>query len=154
MARPVHLIVYNSPLFPAHWALWVPSQANADKGKRIHVEGDAATGFTLSFDRHYDVTQEPRRHAVLLVDEVDPGHVVDDAPGDGSDREPRDALETVAAGVPPPGPSLVSAASRSRGAKVEIKNCQTWLVDVVRALHKEGIFGSRAVEVILTAPKN
>ncbi|KAI0487005.1 hypothetical protein F4859DRAFT_323967 [Xylaria cf. heliscus] len=156
MARTIYLIVYNSPLFPAHWALWIPTEESPTIGKRIHVEGDAATGFQLSFDRNYDRTQDSRKHEIIALAEVEAAHVTD-TPGDGSntvDREPRDAIEIVAATVPPPGPSLMSAARQTRGTKVEIRNCQTWLVDVVSELHKEGIFDSKAVEVIKTAPKN
>ncbi|KAI0867085.1 hypothetical protein F4860DRAFT_18185 [Xylaria cubensis] len=156
MTRTIYLIVYNSPLFPAHWALWIPSQENQTIGKRIHVEGDAATGFQLSFDRNYDKTQDSRKHEIIILAEVDDGHVID-TPGDGSnnvDREPKDAIESVAVKVPPPGPSLLSVA-RTRGTKVIIKNCQTWLVDVVSALHQEGIIlDSKAVEIIKNAPKN
>ncbi|KAI0448216.1 hypothetical protein F4803DRAFT_545740 [Xylaria telfairii] len=155
MIRTIYLIVYNSPLFPAHWAIWIPSQENLAIGKRIHVEGDAATGFQLSFDRNYDKTQDSRKHEIVVLAEVHAKHVVD-TPGSGSntvDREPKDGIESIAAKVAPPGPSLMSA-SRTRGTKVEIKNCQTWLMDVVNALHKEGIFDSKAVEVIQAAPKN
>ncbi|KAI1122981.1 hypothetical protein F5Y10DRAFT_252791 [Nemania abortiva] len=110
MSRAIYLIVYKSPLFPAHWALWVPSEADPNIGKRIHAEGDAATGFRLSFDRNYDIIHESRKLEVLTLAEVAAGHVAD-TPGDGVnsvDTEPRDAVETVAAKVPTPGPSLVS----------------------------------------------
>ncbi|KAI0912565.1 hypothetical protein F4823DRAFT_178302 [Ustulina deusta] len=156
MSRTIYLIIYKSPLFPAHWALWVPSEADPTIGKRIHAEGDAATGFRLSFDRNYDITQESRKHETLALAEVGAGLVLD-TPGDGVnsvDAEPRDAVEIVAANVPPPGPSLVSSSASSRGTRVEIKNCQTWLFEVVSALHVEGILDGQAVEVIKTAPKN
>ncbi|KAI1295278.1 hypothetical protein F5Y03DRAFT_371858 [Xylaria venustula] len=156
MPRKIYLIVYKSPLFPAHWALWVPSKAKPNIGKRIHAEGDAATGFRLSFDRNYNITQDSRKYEVLTLAEIEQDLVLD-TPGDGTnsvDAEPRDAVETVAAKVPPPGRSLVSSSSSSRGTKVQIKNCQTWLAEVVGALHKEGMLDSRAVEIIKTAPKN
>jgi len=40
------------------------------------------------------------------------------------------------------------------GSKVEIKNCQTWLADVVSALYEKEIVDSNVVEIIRTAPKN
>ncbi|KAI0973578.1 hypothetical protein F4678DRAFT_425193 [Xylaria arbuscula] len=156
MSRTIYLIIYKSPLFPAHWALWVPSEANPNIGKRIHAEGDAATGFRLSFDRNYDITQDPRKYEILALAEIERDLLLD-TPGDGANRvdaEPRDAVETVAAKVPPPGPSLISSTATSCGTKVQIKNCQTWLVEVVSVLHDEGALGSKAVEVIKTAPKN
>lgn len=111
MTRTIYLIVYSSPLFPAHWAIWIPSQGSQTVGKRIHVEGDVATGFQLSFDRNYDKTQDSRKHEIIVIGEVETGHVMD-TPGNGSntvDREPKDAIESIAAKVPPPGPSLMSA---------------------------------------------
>ncbi|KAI0202824.1 hypothetical protein F4808DRAFT_419991 [Astrocystis sublimbata] len=168
MTRTIYLIIYNNPLFPAHWALWIPSPspspATTTTGKRIHIEGDAATGFQLSFDRAYDTKFESRKYKIIFLAEVDDIHVSDDDDDntprdDGSntvvDQEPQDTLERIAASVPPPEPSLVSAADRgTRGTKVEIKNCQTWLVDVVDALHNAGIFDSSAVQTIRNAPKN
>ncbi|KAI3325534.1 hypothetical protein HD806DRAFT_490608 [Xylariaceae sp. AK1471] len=157
MPRTIYLIVYNSPLFPAHWALWIPSLENPNIGKRIHAEGDVATGFQLSFDRNYDQTQESRSYKVLVLAEVESHHVVDTPANEinSVDRDPKDDIETVASRVPIPGPSLTSSAARTaRGTKVDIKNCQAWLVDVVDALHREGIFDSNAVEVIKMAPKN
>ncbi|KAI0418960.1 hypothetical protein F5X98DRAFT_97036 [Xylaria grammica] len=156
MSKTIYLIVYKSPLFPAHWALWVPSAADANVGKRIHAEGDAAAGFRLSFDRNYDIREESRKHEVLAVGDVRADLLID-TPGNGvngADSEPQDAVETVAARVPPPGPSLVSAAERARGTRVEIKNCQSWLTEVVSALHDDGILDNNAVEMIKTAPKN
>ncbi|KAI0454653.1 hypothetical protein F5B21DRAFT_474584 [Xylaria acuta] len=47
MNRTIYLTLYNIPLFPAHWAIWTPSRENPTIGKRIHVEGDAATSFQL-----------------------------------------------------------------------------------------------------------
>ncbi|TGJ79164.1 hypothetical protein E0Z10_g9601 [Xylaria hypoxylon] len=156
MPKTVYLIIYKSPLFPAHWALWIPSEADPNIGKRIHAEGDAATGFRLSFDRNYDIRQESRKHETLVVAKVGAGHLID-TPGNGVnsvDTEPMDAVETVAAKVLTPGTSLVPSTTSTRGTRVEIRNCQTWLMEVVNALHEEGIFDSNAVEVIKTAPKN
>ncbi|KAJ8119859.1 hypothetical protein O1611_g10516 [Lasiodiplodia mahajangana] len=146
----------RNPLFPAHWAMWVPSEADPHIGKRIHAEGDAATGFRLSFDRNYDIRLESRRYTTVTLAKVRADYVAD-TPGDGvnsADTEPRDAVETVAAKIPPPGRSLVSAAAGNRRTKVQIKNCQTWLIEVVNALHKQGILDSEAVEAINNAPKN
>jgi hypothetical protein len=44
--------------------------------------------------------------------------------------------------------------ARGTNCKVDIKNCLTWLAEVVDALHEKGIFHDSAVEVIETAPKN
>jgi hypothetical protein len=45
MPHKVYLLVYPSPLFPVHWALWIPSDridgAGTTLGKGIHVTGRA-----------------------------------------------------------------------------------------------------------------
>ncbi|KAI0111285.1 hypothetical protein GGR51DRAFT_72408 [Nemania sp. FL0031] len=156
MSRTISLIIYKSPFFPAHWAMWVPSEANQDIGKRIHIEGDVANGFKLSFNRNYNIKEDSRKKEVLRLAEVG-ADLIADTPGNGLDSvdtESKDEVERVAADVPPPGPSLVSAATRNRGTKVEIRNCQTWLTEVVGKLHEEGIFDSNAVIVVNAAPKN
>jgi hypothetical protein len=49
MTCTVYLIVYNSPLFPAHWGLSTPSLHNLTIGKFFNAEGDAANGFEITF---------------------------------------------------------------------------------------------------------
>lgn len=113
MPRAIYLIVYNSRLFPAHWALWIPSLSEPDIGKRIHAEGDALTGFQIYFERNYDISTTARAHqAIPLAQVLD--HYVVDVTGDGTcsrDQTAHDRIEQVALGIPPPGASLVSATS-------------------------------------------
>ncbi|KAI1093219.1 hypothetical protein F5B19DRAFT_154075 [Rostrohypoxylon terebratum] len=156
MPRTIYLVVYNSRLFPAHWSLWIPSTSNPNIGTRVHAQGDVATGFEICFERNYDIGQTSRKHEILPLADVDSAHVVD-TPGDGSrsvDQEPRDKLETIALRIPAPGPSLLPFQSRTSGAKVEIKNCQTWLINVIREFHKEGIVDDNALRVIMSAPQH
>ncbi|KAI1451420.1 hypothetical protein F4805DRAFT_103091 [Annulohypoxylon moriforme] len=114
MSRTIYLLVYNSRLFPAHWSLWIPSPENPDVGKRIHAQGDVATGFELCFERNYDKGQTSRRHEILPLADVDSVHIID-TPGDGTrstDQEPKDRLENIVLSVPTPGPSLLPFQSR------------------------------------------
>jgi hypothetical protein len=112
MSRKIYLISYDSPLFPAHWALWIPSASNPSLGKIIHVTGDAAQGFELQFKRNYDISITQRKHHIIPIGSVDNSHIVDgpggrtvtdDVPTEG------DTLEETAAKIPAPAKSLVSA---------------------------------------------
>lgn len=119
MPRKVFLIVYRSPLFPAHWSLWIPSLADPNIGKRIHVTGDVHSGFKHEFVRNHDLRTETRTHVVILIGEVDDRHVVDDDTDlkDGEerfekrDKSPRDHIEEIALSAIAPGPSMNSASS-------------------------------------------
>jgi hypothetical protein len=114
MPRAIHLVVYNSPLFPAHWGLWIPSAADPKVGKFIHATGDAAKGFEISFERNYNISVTRRRHQILPIAQVLDQHVLD-VVGDGSrssDQTAHDYIEQVALSVPAPARSLTSASSQ------------------------------------------
>lgn len=113
MPRPVYLTVYNSPLVPAHWALWVPRASPSNVRKRIHATGDARNGFTVAFERNYDIDATSRTYQLLALVQV-LNHYAVDVTGDGSctpDQTAHDYLEQVAFRIPAPGAKLVSATS-------------------------------------------
>ena len=49
--RTLHVLVYPSPLFAAHWSFWLPYPdtdapgRDSDMGDRIHATGDRLNGF-------------------------------------------------------------------------------------------------------------
>jgi hypothetical protein len=112
--RSVYLLVFRSPIFPAHWALWIPRQDSAHIGKLINTVGDPATGFAHEFQRNF----RPASYAsgatllVLLDNNVRAEHIVDGDVRDEStiDADAVDGVENVALKVPPPGKSLNSVA--------------------------------------------
>ncbi|KAJ7288477.1 hypothetical protein C8J57DRAFT_517703 [Mycena rebaudengoi] len=152
--REIYLIIYHSPLFPAHWALWIPLPSDSDRGKRVHVTGDAAGGFAHEFSRNYRRSEDSRRHSVVLLGEVPDEWVVDDSPGpeNAVDTEPQDELERVALGVPAPGKTLRVARGASSG-RAQILNCQSWIHEYVAALEKAGA-GTGLVDAIRVARVN
>jgi hypothetical protein len=122
MPRTVYLVIYNSPLFPAHWGLWIPSADKTGLGKFLHTPGDAANGFETVFERNYDLSATTRSHQVMELAQVLDRYVVD-VKGDGSraqDQIAHDYLEQVVLSVPAPGPSLVSATSQVR----DLSSCE------------------------------
>lgn len=108
MTRDIYLIVYHSPLFPAHWALWIPSANNSQIGKKLHVFGDVANGFEHEFQRNYNPFNDQLKHSLVLLAEVEEKNVVD-VPGDGSqtsDKNAMDDIERVALATLAPSKSL------------------------------------------------
>jgi len=110
MSRPVYLIIYHSPIFAAHWALWIPSYNKnviGQSGKIINVQGSPSDGFVHEFERNYNLSAESRSHSLKLLGWVDPKSILDTACGDHSvDNTPIDALERSALDIQAPGPSL------------------------------------------------
>ncbi|QRV77594.1 hypothetical protein RhiJN_05609 [Ceratobasidium sp. AG-Ba] len=153
--RSVYLLVFRSPVFPAHWALWIPRQDNAKIGKIISAVGDPATGFVHEFQRNFCPSGP---NSMLPVNKIDPKYVAD---GEASldqestiDTNATDELESVALSVPPPEKSLNSVAESGVRRRVAIKNCQTWMRDYVLKLVERGVLDQAAVEIVDSAPKN
>jgi hypothetical protein len=132
ITRTVYLIVYNSPLFPVHWGLWIPSLHNPAIGKFLNAEGDAANGFEIIFQRNHtldaDATSRPRQ--CLPLAEVADCHVldVDGDGGEGADSTARDELERVLLSVPAPGKSLLQVSEN--GSKVRHFTFRSFLLRV------------------------
>ncbi|KAF8849423.1 hypothetical protein BDZ45DRAFT_634364 [Acephala macrosclerotiorum] len=161
--RPVYIVSYSSPRFPAHWALWVPSYDAETKvagnvGKRIHVVGDARSGFNHQFKRNYDVSMTTRPNSVHFIGWTDAANIADGAnSGDiVEDTTATDVIEEWALNVAAPGPSLRSGGSSSSGprTRVQIQNCQTWLRELVAKLVENNIFADDALEKLDAVPKN
>lgn len=127
-SRRISILIFPSPLFPAHWSLFIasPSPTTESIGTRIHVHGDAKAGFAHEFVRGYDVSRS------TLGDKLVPLGVVDEAvlaegKGEGEgcqehdgvqtetrDVDARNELERIALSVPAPGPSLNSVQHQAR----------------------------------------
>ncbi|KAG9086522.1 hypothetical protein FS749_003599 [Ceratobasidium sp. UAMH 11750] len=154
--RSVYLLVFRSPVFPAHWALWVPRLDDPHAGKIISAVGDPSTGFAHEFQRNFSPASPNSMLPVLLSNAVDPKHIVDGEVGLEStiDADATDSLEEVALMVPPPGKSLNSVEDSGTRRRVAIKNCQTWMSEYVGKLVERGILDASAVGVLNDAPKN
>lgn len=96
MTSVLNLIVYHSPLFAAHWALFLPSPTNSTSGRRIHADGSPASGFEVLFEE-YDLTQCTQSYEGIELGAVE---IID--------------LERVARSIEAPKKSLVSASGSVR----------------------------------------
>lgn len=68
--RTLSLLSYTpSPLFPAHWSLWVPNLGGTE-GTRLHVTGDTRNGFIHEFERNYNPNEDGRRPWMKAVAKI------------------------------------------------------------------------------------
>ncbi|KAF2210191.1 hypothetical protein CERZMDRAFT_91194 [Cercospora zeae-maydis SCOH1-5] len=129
-------------------------------GRRIHVAGDRLHGFKLEMIREYDVSKHrgvaSRKFPIGIVpgrylqsseriNGVHSGVAKDEDEGGGFvDNQPRDEFERLCTKVEAPGPSLnpvSQGASGVRGqkGKVEVRDCQYWVREVVHELTIKGM---------------
>lgn len=128
--RSVYLIVFRSPVFPAHWALWIPCADDSSTGKLINAVGDPATGFSHEFQRNFcPASTAGAILTVLLSDCVGARHIVDGPPAlaleSTIDADAVDDLERVALTIPPPRKSLNSVSTQ------EVRVCTGVYLDSV-----------------------
>ncbi|GLB35867.1 hypothetical protein LshimejAT787_0301550 [Lyophyllum shimeji] len=161
MARDTYLIVYKSPLFAAHWSLFIPfkssSQPDKGVGKIIHAVGSLAEGFTVEFKRHYRPAMDSRSKTFVALGPVAEEYFKDAGDLDAAetvDVSPIDDLERRAMLVPPPGKSLHSASVGGTKTRINVQNCQTWMAQYIDLLVREGVYPDAALVAVKAAPKN
>ncbi|KDN48240.1 hypothetical protein RSAG8_02832, partial [Rhizoctonia solani AG-8 WAC10335] len=140
--RSIYILIFHSRIFPAHWALWIPSPSQPKIGKIINAVGDPSSGFVREIERQFNLANAS-------------GAISTVSAHDSSGPEPVDEVEKIASGISPPEKSLNSAQnSKLPVGRVEIKNCQTWLREFVCALVEHGICEAEAIDVLDRAPRN
>jgi hypothetical protein len=104
MPRAISLLVFPSRLFPAHWALFVPSLESPGSGTFLNARGNSLSGFTIEIEREYVLVDAPM-HKMVLLGEVADKFVVDfDGLGEGQGA--RNRLEEMVLSVGAPTGSL------------------------------------------------
>lgn len=105
----LYLLCYiPSPLFHAHWSIFIPEQANYQRGTVINVRGDPLNGFVHEFERGYIPSEDPdkppfmTRLGAARDTLVRPHHYMEA----GIDVVAHTELERLALSIPAPGPSL------------------------------------------------
>lgn len=129
-----HLLCYvPSPLFPAHWSLWIAYAGTSGRGTRIHVTGDALNGFQHDFDPWYDPKTDDRHPKVINLGFIDalslpPAENVGECLYgiDGDSLRTCTALELLSWAVPAPGPSLRSSDSAAVYFPCSAQASLTW----------------------------
>lgn len=174
--RILYVLIPPSPLFAAHWSLFIPDASSFDAaskpyqepkiGRRIHVSGDRLNGFTLEIVRDYDVKMHrgARQYPIATIPSASlessgsssqgsaPHLQKDEDEGGGYvDNRALDEFERICVEVEAPGPSLNrvsgSVAGNGKRARVEVRDCQWWVRQVVLALEARGILATLSSDI-------
>ncbi|CAK46086.1 hypothetical protein An12g03130 [Aspergillus niger] len=152
----LELHIFNGHPFKDHWAYWISSPDDPRVGVKIHATGDVRNGFVFEIKRSHDLRTSPdipiKRIPLQWVD----GRYLDQGKMFNGGLEkienlPVCAFEEVLSKVKVPGKSLNSVNSDGElvgarvGRKVVQRDCQTWIVESMGQLVREGIVG-RGVE--------
>jgi hypothetical protein len=111
----ISLLCYlPSPLFHAHWAVFVPDQARPRCGTVLNVRGDPLNGFVHEFQRGYIPSEDPEKPPTVLELGTIAACLVRPEKGapDGIDATACSQLERLALSIDAPGKSLGRGASR------------------------------------------
>lgn len=102
--RTIYLILQrNASPQRAHFAIWVPSATEPEKGTLINVVGAPMVGYELQFERNHRPAVTTQNHEVVPIGQVHSDHIADSLNDDGRvDCDPKGNLEIAAAQVPPP----------------------------------------------------
>ena len=107
--RDIKLIVYFSPLFPAHWALFIPTAVNPDVSKIIHTTRDVLKRFKVKFKRGYNEAATNHQKEVMNLCTVNGTHI--NVLQRSMNKRLINDIKRKAAAIPAPGKSLRLAGS-------------------------------------------
>jgi hypothetical protein len=163
MSIPIYLARYPSgSLFNDHWALFIPDHTRPSPtcGTLLEVEGDPLNGFVHDVARNCDARQEYYgRHQPVLVElgTVSEQHLEGDvgAVKGMENLEPRSDVERLALSTEPPSKSMRSAGNGKEGTarkRIEVRDCQWWVKEVVKKLITEKILTQEAMSILEQVP--
>ncbi|KAJ5765649.1 hypothetical protein N7520_005208 [Penicillium odoratum] len=145
--RTIYLIKSrDSAAQRAHFAIYVPSEEDDNRGTLIQATGSPKSGYFLEFKRNYSPADSIERYNIFPIGEVDSGHIVDPVPGvNSSDSTPRGDIEVAAKEVPTPGISENFLAPVNNFSN---KRCQEWTMEFICHLVAKGLIGSDAIRAV------
>lgn len=111
----IFLLCYlPSPLFHAHWALFIPNQARPQCGTVLNVRGDPLNGFVHEFERGYIPSEDPEKPPTVLKLGTIAARLIrsEGTAPDGKDTTAYNQLESLALSIDAPGRSLGRGASK------------------------------------------
>ncbi|GLB23197.1 hypothetical protein AtubIFM61612_003785 [Aspergillus tubingensis] len=149
----LELHVFNGHPFKDHWAYWISSPDDPLVGDKIHATGDVRNGFIFEIKRSHNLRTSPdiptKRIPLQWVD----GRYFDKKLMEGPERienVPCCAFERILYEAKVPGKSLNSAGEVGFGVgrRVVQRDCQTWVVESMGSLIKEGVVGREVEEFV------
>lgn len=89
----------------AHFAIFVPSDAQPDRGTLIQAVGAPMTGYVLEFKRNHSPAEDAaENYTVIPIGRVDSANIVDSETAERRvDSEPQGNIEIAASQIPTPG---------------------------------------------------
>ncbi|KAG8162714.1 hypothetical protein KVR01_007192 [Diaporthe batatas] len=153
----IFLLCYlPSPLFHAHWAVFVPDQARPTCGTVVNVRGDPLNGFAHEFERGYIPSEDPEKPPkVLNLGAIAKNLIEFERPvPDGKDATACNQLERLALSVDAPGRSLGRGASKDGRVRLEIRDCQWWVRQLISSMIEQEIISRDAQRVLDDAPQH
>ncbi|KAK5123974.1 hypothetical protein LTR85_002171 [Meristemomyces frigidus] len=154
--RPIYLAISRlNRSQRAHFAIFVPNEADADKdpndrdvtckGTLIHVVGTPMTGFVHEFKRNHDCGQAQPPRTVVNLGSVDAAHISKPSYKTPSgDDIGWGALDKIALQVAAPRKSEDSLAPVD---DLSNRRCQEWTMDYLRRLVEKGYIQSEAIAI-------
>lgn len=102
--RNIFLIVArNAPSQRAHFAIFIPSASDPERGTLINAVGAPMVGYKLEFERIYSPALRHQPYEMISIGRDDSSNVIDYTdPVTSIDSEPRDNIQRAAAEIPPP----------------------------------------------------
>ncbi|QSS66056.1 hypothetical protein I7I51_06907 [Histoplasma capsulatum] len=150
--RNVSLIAYrNAASQRAHFAIFVPTASDQDRGTMIHVVGAPMAGYRLEFKRNYAINLTLQLYTRLAIGQIDSQHIVPDSDPQAplvTDSSPKCAIEVAATQIPPPAISQNFLAPVNNTTN---RRCQEWTMDYVHRLVHHQYLNENAIQIVQSA---
>ncbi|KKZ68789.1 hypothetical protein EMCG_01002 [[Emmonsia] crescens] len=136
--RNVSLIAYrNAASQRAHFAIFVPTASNQDRGTMIHVVGAPMAGYRLEFKRNYAINVTLRLYTRLAIGK---------STLNTSFQIQIRILRPCWSQTPPPSAQLVKTSWL-----LSMIRCQEWTMDYVRRLVHHQYLNENAIQIVQSA---
>ncbi|KAJ5591839.1 uncharacterized protein N7459_002208 [Penicillium hispanicum] len=147
MPRTISLISSRNAEFQrAHFAIFVPAQADPNHGTLIQAIGAPMTGYVLEFKRNYSPADTTEPYTLIPIGDVDSHHIVDAITQEKrTDCTPVGNIELAASEVPTPGISENFLAPVNDNTN---RRCQEWTMEYICHLVSKNLIDSDAIRII------
>ncbi|CAF3488635.1 unnamed protein product [Fusarium graminearum] len=139
----LHLAIHSGGSFKNHWGYFIQSKHNSSVGTIVHVVGDVKNGFEFEIKRNHDFdTTSPAPLHIIPLQWMDGKYFNEAMLNNGVqelDHKPVCDFEKSVYKIKPPKGSLNSATSDAPRARVDRKDCQTWILQSADQLVADGI---------------
>ncbi|PYH31601.1 uncharacterized protein BO87DRAFT_273819, partial [Aspergillus neoniger CBS 115656] len=149
----LELHIFNGHPFKDHWAYWITSPDDTLIGDKIHATGDVRNGFIFEIKRSHNLRTSPDIPTKRILLQWVDGRYFDQKVMEGPERienVPGCAFERILYQAKVPGKSLnsVGEVGVGVGRRIVQKDCQTWVVESMGCLVREGVFGKGVEEFV------